>query len=245
MKWKQWLPSGDFSAGKAKGVGLTFRTSPDLSVTRVFTGLLLGGKAHCISTELSRGVTGAPQSRKPRFQQSSQARAELTQAAWPSAAQAEGTGAVPGRLEGHQSTWLSGNGQGCPSAWGLCVDRPRGSGRAILILLSKPHAVAGGLDRWRDVKAMRAGPGWGPAAVTSAQGSCQGLSLRAPLGGPWPSPLEGDASQSTECSRKQRRMYVNYRQDLATRGSDNFQGGMVGRKLERKPQHYWGKGIAG
>lgn len=45
------MPSGDFYEGKAKGAGLNFKTSPDLSAMLVFTGLFLGDKAHCISTD--------------------------------------------------------------------------------------------------------------------------------------------------------------------------------------------------
>lgn len=47
------MASGDSAAEKAKGVGLNFKTSSDLSMMLMFTGLLLGADAHCISTEVS------------------------------------------------------------------------------------------------------------------------------------------------------------------------------------------------
>lgn len=51
-----WMASGDSSAEKAKGAGLNFKTSSDLSMMLVFTSLLLGADAHCLSTEVSPGV---------------------------------------------------------------------------------------------------------------------------------------------------------------------------------------------
>lgn len=87
--------------GKAKGAGLNFRASPDLSVTRVFTGChWLGGgggcgmgeslltQPHCISTRGARGEarTQLPGKHLPAVFPGSVA----------SAAQAEGTGSCRG-----------------------------------------------------------------------------------------------------------------------------------------------------
>lgn len=54
------VPSGDFSAEKAKGTGLNFKTSSDLSMMLVFVGLLLGGKLNASAQRLLRGDVSTP-----------------------------------------------------------------------------------------------------------------------------------------------------------------------------------------
>lgn len=61
MKQRKYkMPSGDFSAEMAKGTGLNFKTSSDLSMMLVFIGLLLGGKLTASAQRLLWGDVSTP-----------------------------------------------------------------------------------------------------------------------------------------------------------------------------------------
>lgn len=150
------VPSGDFSAEKAKGTGLNFKTSSDLSMMLVFVGLLLGGKLNASAQRLLRGdvSTPVPGNHSSAIFQDKGSVDSGSKAFWrgPRVSELE-SGSTPACLQ--QNGWLNRNGHQPLLAWGSSDDRHLDFGR--LILLNKPQTLAGGLDRWQVVSWYRHG----------------------------------------------------------------------------------------
>lgn len=165
-------------------------------MTPVFTGSHWGGGAggggslliqpHCISTIGARG--------EARTQGPGKHLSAVFPGSVASAAQAERTGAVPGRLDGYQSAWLSGNGLRCPPACVSPDTRPCGSREG------DPAEGASTTSGWRPGpvmgrQEMRTGRGWGRCFCDALAGQLSGAVPEERC----PSLL------NTERSRKQRR----------------------------------------
>lgn len=144
------------SAEKAKGTGLNFKTSSDLSMMLVFIGLLLGGKLTASAQRLLWGdvSTPVPGNHSSAIFQDKGSIDSGSKAFWrgPRVSELE-IGSTPARLQ--QNGWLSGNGRQLLLAWVSSDDRHLDFGR--LILLSKPQTPAGVLNRWQIVSQYRHG----------------------------------------------------------------------------------------
>lgn len=143
------MPSGDFSAGEAKGVGLNFKTSPDLSVHdadvyRPVTRWWRSLHQHR-AKPWGDASTPVPRNHLSAIFQGEGSVDSGSGAFWN---QREGKGTLTGRLEVYQHL----HGKVLVSvemARGSSDDRHLISGR--LITLTKPQTLAGGLDRWQNI----------------------------------------------------------------------------------------------
>lgn len=139
-------------------------------MTPVFTGSHWGWgslliQPHCISTIGARG--------EARTQGPGKHLSAVFPGSVASAAQAERTGAVLGRLDGYQSAWLSGNGLRCPPACGSPDTRPCGFQEG------DPAEEASPTSGWRPGpvmgrQEMQTGRGWGRCFCDALGGQLSG-----------------------------------------------------------------------